>query len=408
LCEKQNKKTSDDIKIIIAPIISIIKMSKKIVDKLKFIVGYSDMLSQRLQSGTTICNIEIELLKHISYKTDPELFTKMRTRIVDVDESLHFKKMFNEVNININSEKYASYDKTQYDSKICAINVLNSYAWNVKHDMHCEVPVEFSAYIDIFNACYKMKYPDRTLSNPSDESTCILDMTFGSKTYQINMTFIQMCVIYELNKNGKMSATQLSQKLKITSLSMLGNVMNSLTMTKLVTRENGELNNPNIPYNINKSFSYLSDKVSIVNVYKKLSNPSMPTIAPNRNDVKLNMLIVQAMINVPDMTIDEVAIKISENDNATLKLVGTYTIEHIKFLINKLIRDKHVIEKDAKYTYQLLESESESENEESDYENECVDNVSVVIKKKKQNMTQSYDANDFFLIDKKELYKKDV
>jgi hypothetical protein len=225
-------------------------------------------------------------------------------------------------------------------------------------------------------------------------------MTYGLKTYQINMTFPQMCVIYELNKNGPRTANQLSEKIKIPSMNVIGMILNSLTMTKLITREAGELTNPNIPYFINKSFSFLSDKVSIVGVYEKLSNPQKKTIAPKRDDVKLNMMIVKSIMDVPEMTIDEIMIKLLENDKMQLKSVGVYTIENVQYLVNKLVRDKYVVENQNKYKY--IDNENSCSDTESDEEIETENNMKVIVTKKNKNIK----INDVVEDDKIKFFSK--
>lgn len=380
------KKTITDktnLSTLVHPIVSIIKTSEKIVDKLKFIVGYSQLLTTRLLARTSKYIVENELLKHISQKTDPELHAKMKICVVDINESDQFQNMFNNVNVSISSDKYAEFDSSSFDPKKCTINVLGQYGWNTQQINEYNVPIDVMPYVDVFKKCYQVYHLDRKLTVSPNTSTCVVDMTFGEKTYNINMTVAQMSVFYEVNKNGKMTANELSKKLNVPTLQTIGTVLNSLTMTKFLTRGEGELSNPDVPYTVNKSFTFLSDKVSIVGVYNKLLNPSAgKKNEPKRNDVKLNMLIVKALTEVPEMTIDEIAIKVSENDKATLDSVGVYTNEHIKFLVNKLVKDKYVtvdnvnedgvdVKENTKYTYNnkndvVSESDFDSELESDD------------------------------------------
>ena len=363
ICKNKITDTTD-IKNIIKPVASLLNTCENVIDKLKFIVKYSELLEKRLLEKTSSHVIENELLHNISYAISPSVHAKMRTRIIDMSESRHIENMFYNANIKIDSEKYKSFDQSLYDPKKCSLNIFGRYGWDLKENYKGTLPCELEVYSDVINKCYKIQYPKRNLSCSLDTSTCVATVTFN-KIYKIMMTLAQYAVFSKINEEGNISATDLSQKLNIQSLNTIGIILNSLIVTKLIKREDGDHTNPDIRFYINSSFTFLSEKFSIVHVYKKLVDPSFRQTI-QYDEAKLNMLVVHAIIAVPKMTIDEIIIKVAENEKNVLDAVGPYTKNDVIYIVNKLTQSNYIIENDGEYTHVTTNNDDDDTSDSDD------------------------------------------
>ena len=237
-------------------------------DKTIFILMYRANLIERLLSGQSNAEIENELLTSINYNDNPDIYAKIKYQISDVNLSKAYTEYFKKINVQAQSEKYKNYDLSKMNKNIANFIVARSYAWDLKNDEPLNIPVELSAYFDIFNAYYKSQYPDRELNCQYDKSTAEIKMEFGDKTYNIHMTLLQLIVITLINNSGTISARNISVQLGM-PLKRLEDILNSLIIAKLINREDGPANNPNLLFTINQNCSFPEESISLISLIKK-------------------------------------------------------------------------------------------------------------------------------------------
>lgn len=247
----------------------LISMGSNIVeDKTIFMLLYRANLNDRLINKQTNPDIETELLTSLNYFDDPDLYAKMKYQINDIKLSKQYNDSFKKINVQVKSDKYKNLDITKINKDNVDFTVGRSYAWDLNEDETLNIPIELSVYFDIFNNYYKSKYPDRELNCQYDKSSAIIKLQLNEKNYNIQMTLPQLIVLTIINNNGTISAKNISVQLNM-PLKRLGSILNSLIAVKLLNREDGPANDPNLLFSINKNCSFLEENISLISLMRK-------------------------------------------------------------------------------------------------------------------------------------------
>jgi hypothetical protein len=367
-----------DIKDKLNDVRDIIHMLEKITDKSNFIVEYYNNLTTRLIAGKTCGIVEKEVLRYVSYKSDPELYYKMKVQIADVMESLRTDQFYRDVQIN-KSAKYADLDLSKFNRDACSFKVVRSYAWDLKKGEKYNVPTELDPYFTLFTKCYAANYPERELSYNHELSTGVIKLNVGAKDYYLHLTLPQMYVLFELNRNKVMTGAQLKIVLGDIPLSHVAAALNTLIFIKLISHESGLANDPNMPFKINEKWSCATDKISLVKTHKTLTSDKQT------NNTQLYVSVVNVIRNsTAGLTVEELM------QHPLISATST-TASDIAVLLDKILNSGHVEFVGGKYKYvgpQKIEDDSDDfdsstdddEDDEDDEENEENDNHTATVK----------------------------
>ena len=219
-----------------------------------FFNEYQDLLTIRLFNNSN-ADIENELLVSIDHAFDIEKYTKMRTQINDCRLSK---------NINNKYKKIKTVMQKQLDFELPeSINfkIINKYAWNVNDSQKINISDNLLSCFDIFCSYYSTMNPDYQLNFQYDMSTCVIEYETDKK-YNISMKFIQMLLLQNMIKKGKISAKNLANLTGL-SLSNLAPVLNTLLNCKLILRQTGQVNDPNLLFYINNGYYNEQTNVNI-------------------------------------------------------------------------------------------------------------------------------------------------
>jgi len=321
---------SDNIKTKCLKIQDTVTMLEKIMDKPKFIMNYYINLSKRLLSGKTNCYIEKNVLRFIPYKLDPELYQKMRFQINDIIDSNRIDKMAKHVII----KDTGKYNLSTFKKENCTFKVIREYAWNITNNEEYKPSVELIPYLDFFEKCYNKCYPEREISYDHSCSTGIISLSLNNKEYLLHMTFPQIYVLMELNRNKLMSANQLSITTGI-PLQTLAHILNSFMSIKLILRSNGLSNDPNITFTINTEWSSPNDKISLINkVNLTQQNPD------THNTILYVSIVNYIRTQSSDVTKDDLYLKFN-----------SFSRNEINSILDKIVSTNHVSYSDNKYKY---------------------------------------------------------
>lgn len=256
----------------------LIKLGLSLVeDKSVFMLMYRANLTDRLLNGNTNAEIEDELLTSLTYFDNPEIYTKMKYQINDVKSSKLYNENYKKIIVEPRTEKYKNYDMTKLNKNITNFMVARSYAWDLKEDETLNIPAEISIYFDIFNAYYKQKYQDRELNCQFDKSTTVARIELSGQYYNIHMTLPQLIVLTTINNACTISAKNISVQLDM-PLRKLGPILNSLIAVKLINREDGPSNNPNLLFTINNNCTFPEEHVSLISLMRKKNDNELSDI----------------------------------------------------------------------------------------------------------------------------------
>jgi hypothetical protein len=329
----ENNNNLDEIKKKCYKIQDTVNMLEKITDKHKLFMEYYINLSNRLLSGKSNCYVEKNVLRFLPYKIDPELYQKMRFQINDIIDSQRIEKMAKQVII----KDTGKYDLSKFKKENCTFKVIRQYAWNTENNDQSIPSIEVFPYLDFFKKCYQKCYPEREITYDNTRSTGIITLSINEKEYLLHMTFSQIYVLLELNRNKLMSAYQLSTSTGI-PLQILAQILNSFMFIKLIIRSNGSPNDPNVTFTINTNWSSPNDKISLVRKVDIVTN--------TQNDTLLYVSIINYIrnqsLNKNNLTKDDIYTKFNTNKQSDIdsildKIVSnghvTYTVDtHYKYI----------------------------------------------------------------------------
>jgi hypothetical protein len=238
-------------------------------------------LSTYINSKNEISNIELEknIISMFKIPEDNKIIQKMYHQIQDIVESKSLCKAYSIMNVKIDSEKYTSVGITPKNINKSIINfiVLRHYTWEIstmRSEKFC-VPVRLAVYIDIFNAMYNIKHPNRKLKWNFELGTAIIQIKINGKEYQFLVASPQLFLLDLFNDSEIISAKEMQEKLRI-SLDTLGNILNSLICARIIIRISGFSNDdPNVQFILNKNFSCPDSKINLAVLLDKKENPEI-------------------------------------------------------------------------------------------------------------------------------------
>ena len=270
---------NDQIKELSKKSIDYIKMCISVCEPTTVMVYYLKHLQERILNNSTNINIENEFVKAFNYKTNSELYIKMRMCINDVVSSNIINESISKISsIKFKDKKYESFDSSVIDRKKCKYLVVRQYAWNdgtlgsLQYTRRINEPLEVCAYIDTLNAflkhpsgSYFIDYQHRSLIVDYDNSTCDFSMTLNNKTYNFKSTLMQYMLLSVINQYYKISADDLRKTLGC-PLKQLTNVINSLISIGLIQSCGTNKSDVNMTFELKQNYDGENDTVSLIDV----------------------------------------------------------------------------------------------------------------------------------------------
>ena len=216
------------------------------------------------------------------------------------------------------------------------------------------IPIDLKPYYDIFKVLYAKKYTNKHLKWNHYNSTSVGKISLNNKTYTIQMTIPQMFVLMKFNEKSEWSSLELSENLGIT-LKVFGPILNSLLTSKILVRDCGDDNDPNLKISYNQNFEFTaSDKISIVQYTTNDTSKST-------KNVQLLNQIMKVLTDTNDM-ISEESILATILDNKT---DNSLTSDDIRTVLNIGVDEKY-IEKQIKNDVTMYKCMEISDDEDSD------------------------------------------
>lgn len=261
-------------------ITDIITVSTYFKDRIMFNLYYDKYLEKRLNEllntkttsfNTNHTNTEIEFLSYFKTPEDNREVQQMLYKIQDTEENIEHNFMYKHIKVNIESEKYKKQSKTLDVNKIDIVAVRQSCWTDTNNTNYSDynLPIEMEPYVDIFSKYYSNKYPYRSLRFNFNNSIGVVSLSIKGKSYQVQLTTSQMILIFQFNQQEKLSGYELIEKMGIT-IAELSPLLNSMLLSKILTRTPGRPDDPNLKFYINPQFTAPSTKVSLVNNLKKM------------------------------------------------------------------------------------------------------------------------------------------
>ena len=319
-----------------------IKMCMRIGDKTFFMANYLKYLQNRLMNHAILPKIENEFLKSLRFNDSPELYVKMKYCIHDVLNSEIITSNMSSYQVIPSSAKYQKFDMTTVDMRRCKFHIMRPYAWKdgkfgkfVDHGRLNE-PLTIAYYFDVLNSYLKTttdpyisaKFAECSLVNDYENSTGVIEMTFGEKLYKFNANLLQIMVLMTVNDAGSITAQNLASTLNI-GLRPLTPILNSLIKCALLTRDSTtSSNDKNMRFELNSSWSCADDKICLVSELERIKTPApKPVLVATDTETKAkptskppNVALYRAMIlsyivdSDSRVTVDELIKHLREHD----------------------------------------------------------------------------------------------
>lgn len=228
-----------------------------------FMEKYNKNLIVRLLSNNCNYAIENELLLSVKYHKNFKNFSKAKQIINDIEESMTQNKFFrDQVIIKCHSDKYQHINIEKLNKNKINFKILNQYAWNISQCDPINLVPELSIYNDIIANVHKLNYPDRYTNCLYDRSTVNIIMKFRDNSYKLKLNIYQANILLYLKKNPNSTAYILSVDMNI-DIILLGEVLNQLLESKIITRTDDSDSDLNMKFDINHEFYKYCDEYEL-------------------------------------------------------------------------------------------------------------------------------------------------
>lgn len=263
-------------------ILKTLYITKYLINNKKFKESYFKYLSFRL---LTISNLNIEfeteILNVLTGLYNDSFTNKMFKLLDDITISNKLNTECRKKTIDIRSEKYKGFNTDKnFLSKFNA-NILKMFLWkNVsQEEVKFNMPVEAEIYITIFNKFYENKYNNRKLLWKFDMGDSIVSFKGMDKTYNLNMTTLQMFILMFLN-GSHLTISELQDKSGI-NIDLIEFILKGFQVVGIVSSFN--VNNT-IKYKQNQEFSHPSKNISLIRFMK--GSPKPISLNNSKNEKK--------------------------------------------------------------------------------------------------------------------------
>ena len=354
-----------------------------IIDNLKsngfllFEQYYKNIQSRYEQINIDILNRDLKLVTHfmtiISQNEQSnvnryvnDMLIRIRNYLFDLQESYYNNKIYQQIKIRAESDKYKDTDINYYNRELTNFKIfkynycinpnnilarahnLESVSTNINTEENIQnknliidynnISKNLAGYLDIYRSYYKTRYPDREIEYDLIDSTIIVKMKFNNNPYYIHMALIQYIVLDKIieNSNG-LTVQHISEQLSIPP-SKLNETFNSLLKIQIVKRTSGTNDISTVKFILNKDFSFEKNKLSISGLVKKDFSEEKPiekTFLHDRSMIVLCNLIYYAKKNTY-FTRDTIMEQLS------YKIPFKLTEEYINKAIDKALTDDYI------------------------------------------------------------------
>lgn len=259
----------------------IVRMISVFDEKSMVYIYYQKMLENRMICCTTNLELEKFLVKSFNITDDSKIVQEMFYKIEDIEESIIHKNNFRNLNIQIQSDKYKNMDISKLDLTILNMKVLRYFAWEDSKHINAnnadvkyidydkfKLPIELSAYIDIFNAYYRKQYPTRSINWNYNLGSAVIKIPIKDRLYHLKVTTSQMLLLYQFEFHDKITANEMAKNMGI-SLQALTPILNSLLRSRIITRDSRPASDPDVFIYINENFYSNDAKLSLVSLMVK-------------------------------------------------------------------------------------------------------------------------------------------
>lgn len=343
----------------------IVKFISTVKERIMFYAYYQKMLENRLLSDNVNINLEKKLLSNFKTPDDNKVIQEMMYQIDDIIASEKDKQIYVTLKVSVKQDKYKDIPDFSIEKlrrEIINMKILRYYAWNdskisytndssdnITNNHSFDVPFELQPYIDIFNAYYKQAYGGRSMKWNFNVGTAVIKIKINNREYQLKVTTPQLFVLMQFNENTKITAIKLAENLG-TSLSKLSPILNSLLKSKILVRDPGPANNPNMNIYIDDNFYSTNTKLSLVSLVVKNTPTKVEEkqieekFTIGRENIMLAKIV--RVMKFKKEVIKEDLFKLVSDD-----LPFTATEEMFKSAVNSAIKQEYIRDDTNKYIY---------------------------------------------------------
>jgi hypothetical protein len=386
----QEKNTKKEIKDSLNTIQDMLKMSIVIFDKGIFLILYQKYLIDRLVTHKIMPEVELEIIKmFLNHKKDYEYYIRFMYQISDAIMNKQHNNIFKNIQVNIITDEFKNFNIHKLKREECKFFIMRKDVWNYNiNDLTSyNLPKELDIYITIFKKYYQDRYENKKIIFQNDNSNGVLKMKlYDNKEYLIEMNFLQMSTIINICKFKNISASELSNKLNI-KLNYLEHILNSLLYYKLIKRDEGLEDNPNLNFMINWDCKFTMDKISIIKTYNDFKDNKIDkTVKENKININVLRAKIIGLLKLKNYTFDKLLLKLKT------ELQDDITAEILEKELQLSIKNKRIIKDNDLYMYDKFNNEMVlidddiSDISDDDYLSEISDSIDNITKNKKEKI----------------------
>lgn len=237
-----------------------------------FCYYYEFYFEKRLYSKYFSLELELKLINNMTHKDFCSLKESVMVKINDCNENQIFhivihKKPF--VVAKISSKEFENFINP---GDIVDLTVITPFIYrNITLDYKIDnkfgnvnIPLSVKLYLHIYERRYQNWNINRHLCWNHQKGHSIIEMRLNNKDYQFKMSFPQLYLIYQFNKEDRIPAIELSKLLNV-HLRDLGDILNIFLTNKILVRDqNSKSNDPKVIIAINDNFQSEEERISLI------------------------------------------------------------------------------------------------------------------------------------------------
>jgi len=255
----------------ITSIIEIIKVGSGLLIRDLFNICYEQSLEDRLSMDNPNIDLEGDMLKNFKTPDDNMFISRMLSKLEDMKVSSDFNNKYKKVEVKISSNKFQNLDIDKLNRDIINVQLRRHGAWTYSNDVddHLEfnIPDELAPYIAIYDAFFNYVRPNKRINWNFNLGFATVSLDIGDSKYELKLTIPQLLLLLEFNEVEKVSAVEISHNMGI-PLKNLSPILNTLLASRILARENGQPNDPNIKFYINMDFTSPHKSLDLTTIEK--------------------------------------------------------------------------------------------------------------------------------------------
>ncbi|MBA42848.1 MAG: hypothetical protein CMF62_02425 [Magnetococcales bacterium] len=252
---------------------TILNIANSFTNRTIFDTYYFTMFKNRIMDKTSDLELEQNILKKFQTNKNIEIVNQMKNMLTNVQSiRTSYKELYENVEVEATSTENSGFTTSIGDPLRKKINaeVYNNFYWdNIPHDtITYNIPLKIRPYFAMHKSLFKTLVPNHDIAWNLNFGSVILKLTFGIKSYNLELTIPQYIVL-SLFENNKSSSLEYIKIVTNIPKNKIKQLINGFIRSNLIIETI-----PNV-FVLNEYFNHKSENIS----FKSLMKVDLKTIA---------------------------------------------------------------------------------------------------------------------------------